>query len=482
MSPRRVVVVGGGVTGLTVAYRLLSSGKADAPAVTVLEARSRLGGNIQTERQGGLVIDGGPDSFVATKPQATALCKELGLGDRLIGTTVKNRRVYVPRKGVLHRLPEGLVLTVPTRFLPFATSRLFSLRGKARMALDLLVPKRPSDLGDESIGSFVRRRLGQEALDVLAEPLLGGIYAGDVDKISIRSTFAQLPALERDYGSLIRGALAERRKKDASPSSGPPPSPFHSLMGGMGELIDRLVAKIEKAGGVIRTSAPLVALEKPSAELLARDPSARFVLRLSGPDGVVETIVAESVVMCAPANAAAGALSGFDTTLASLLSGIPYLSTATVIFAFPRVDVPHALDAVGVVIPKEERRRILAATFISSKWVGRAPDDVALMRVFVGGFRDPLALRESDEALITLGRQELRSLLGIRQTPLLARVFRYENANAQPHVGHADKVSRIHEAAKAHPGLFFAGAAFDGVGIPDCVRQANEAAAAVFAA
>lgn len=477
MSSRRVVVIGGGVTGLTVAYRLLSSGQTPPPRVTLLEARTRLGGNIQTERQGGFVIDGGPDSFVTAKPFATALCKELGLGDRLIGTTAKNRRVYVPKSGAMYTLPEGLVLTVPTRFLPFATSPLFSLKAKARMALDLVLPRRPKDLGDESIGGFVRRRLGQEALDTLAEPLLGGIYAGDVDTLSIRSTFPQLPELEDQHRSIIRGALEERRKKGPPPS--PAPSPFHSLLGGMGELIDTLAAKIEKAGGEIRVGAPLVSLDKPSAELREKDPKARFVVRFTGKDGAVETIVADDVVMTIPANAASRALTGLDQNLASLLAGIPYLSTATVIFAFPRADVPHALDAVGVVIPKEERYRILAATFISSKWVGRAPEDMALMRVFVGGFRDPGALAENDEALVALGRKELERLIGIRAKPLLSRVYRYDNANAQPLVGHADRVRRIRVAAEAHPGLRFAGAAFEGVGIPDCVRQANEAAAAV---
>ncbi len=470
MSARRVVVVGGGVTGLVVAYRLLGGQKGPRAEVTLLESRPRLGGNIQTEREGGFVIDGGPDSFVVAKPQATDLCKELGLGDRLIVTTAKNRRVYVPRRGVLHTLPEGLVLAVPTRFFPFAKTPLFSLQGKARMALDLVLPRR-KEHGDESIGGFLRRRLGQEAVDVLGEPLLGGIYAGDVDTLSIRSTFPQLAELEDNHGSLIRGALAERRKK--GPTKGPPPSPFHSLLGGMGELIEALVRRVEKAGGDIHVGAPVVAVERSSGAPL------RWVVRYGARDGQVESIEADDVVMAAPAHAAASALGGVDGELSALLRGIPYLSTATVVLAYARPDVPHALDAVGVVIPKEERRRILAATFISSKWTGRAPQDAALVRVFVGGHRDPGALAATDEALVSLAREELGSLIGVRGVPMLARVFRYEQANAQPIVGHADRVRQIRELARKHPGLHFAGAAFDGVGIPDCVRQANEAAAAV---
>jgi len=477
VSPRRVVVVGGGVTGLVVAHRLLGGQKGERASVTLLEAKPRLGGNIQTERDNGFVIDGGPDSFVVAKPYATDLCKELGLGERLIVTTAKNRRVYIPRRGELHVLPEGVVLTVPTRFLPFAKTRLFSAQAKARMALDLVLPPRDKGLGDESIGGFVRRRLGDEALEILGDPLLGGIYAGDVDTLSIRSTFPQLAELEDRHGSLIRGALAERKKKGRQ--SGPPPSPFHSLLGGMGELIEALARRIEQAGGVIRVGAPVVAVERVSGSEAGGDKPARWVVRYEAPGGDVESIEADDVVMAAPAHAAKRAVEGFDGDLASLLGGIPYLSTATVVLAYARPDVPHPLDAVGVVIPKDERRRILAATFISSKWTGRAPQDAALVRVFVGGHRDPGALAASDEELISLAREELGTLIGVRATPLLARVFRYEQANAQPLVGHRDRVRRIRELARRHPGLHFAGAAFDGVGIPDCVRQANEAAAAV---
>ncbi len=473
MSARRVVVVGGGITGLTVAYRLLSSARGTPPEVTVLEERPRLGGNIQTERQGGFVIDGGPDSFVAAKPQATALCKEVGLGDRLIGTTEKNRRVYVPHRGALHTLPEGLVLAVPTRILPFARTPLFSWRGKARMALDLVLPRRAPG-GDESVGGFIRRRLGSEALEVLAEPLLGGIYAGDVDTLSLRSTFPQLAELEDKHRSLIRGAMRQRKAQRRAPGA-PAPSPFHSLLGGMGELIERLAERIERAGGTIRTNAPASMIERLDGE-----GGARYRVHV-GRNGASEVIEADDVVLTTPAHAAARALEGLDAAIAKELRGIPYLSTGTVVLAFARADVPHPLDAVGMVIPKDERRRILAATFISSKWVARAPADTALMRVFVGGHRDPGALAQSDEALVALAREELGSLLGLRASPMLARVFRYEHANAQPVVGHAERVRRIRSLAARHPGLHFAGAAFEGVGIPDCVRQANEAAAAVLA-
>lgn len=474
MTTRHIAVIGGGITGLTVAYRLLSSPQRAGLSVTLIEAKPRLGGNIVTERRDGFLIDGGPDSFVNTKPQATALCKELGLGERLISTTEKNRRVYLLRHDKLHSLPEGLVLTIPTRFLPFATSPIFSWSAKARMGLDLLVPKRSTGQGDESIGSFVRRRLGREALDVLADPLLGGIYAGDVDKLGIRSTFPQLAELEDKHGSLIRGALSQRRK--TTPGA-PPPSPFFSLEGGMGELIDTLAENIRKQDGKIIVGAPITSLAPPSERS-----SGRWTVRFAVPNSGEESLVVDGVVMTTQAHVAAAMCGRFDAELGDMLRAIPYLSTATVVMAYPRSAVPHSLDAVGVIIPKDERRRILAATFISSKWKGRAPDDMVLMRVFVGGHRDPSRLSSTDEELVTVGREELARLIGVRAEPLFTRVFRYEQANAQPIVGHAEQVQRIRQRAERYAGLWFAGAAYEGVGIPDCVRQANDAAALVLRA
>lgn len=468
---RHIAVIGGGVTGLSVAYRLLSSPKRDGLSVTLIEAKPRLGGNIVTERRDGFVIDGGPDSFVAAKPQATALCKELGLGDRLITTIEKNRRVYILRHDKLHSLPEGIVLTIPTRFMPLATSPIFSWSAKARMALDFVLPRRANPKDDESIGSFVRRRLGREALEVLADPLLGGIYAGDVDKLGIRSTFPQLAELEDKHGSLIRGALSQRRK--TAPGT-PPPSPFQSLEGGMGELIDALEAKIRALGGNIIVGAPINSLAPPTERS-----AGRWTVRYSQANRSEETLAVDGIVMTTQSHVAASVCERFDAELGEMLRGIPYLSTATVALAYPRSAVAHPLDAVGVIIPRDERRRILAATFISSKWRSRAPEDMVLMRVFVGGHRDPSRLSSSDEELAAVGREELERLLNLRAEPLFTRVFRYEQANAQPIVGHADHVRRIRQRAERHPGLWFAGAAYEGVGIPDCVRQANDAAALV---
>jgi oxygen-dependent protoporphyrinogen oxidase len=474
MSTRHVVVVGGGVTGLTAAYRILAAGhdaKGAKLEVTVLEERPRLGGNIVTERRDGFVIDGGPDSFVAMRPQAKALCEDLGLGDHLIPTTPRNRRVFVALKGGLVQMPEGLSLGVPTRVWPMVRTPLVSWVGKARMALDLVIPKGPKD-GDESIGHFVRRRLGAEAASQLAEPILGGIYVGNVDTLSLRATFPQLLEQEQKYGSLIRGAIAQMAAR-ARAAGTTTPSAFLSLLGGMGELIDALATRIGKAGGTIRVGAPVAAITAgPDATK-----SPRFLVRIAG--DAAETIEADDVIVCTPAYAAADALDPLDRPLSALLRQTPYISSATVVVAYRRADVPHPLDATGLVVPKSENRRVLAATFISSKWTGRAPSDAVLLRVFVGGHRDPGALALDDEQLIALAREELGAFVGVRVKPMLARVFRYERANAQPSIGHLDRVKRARALAEGHPGLQFAGAAFDGVGIPDCVRQANDAAANV---
>ncbi|MCC6553930.1 MAG: protoporphyrinogen oxidase [Polyangiaceae bacterium] len=476
MTPRRVVVAGGGITGLTVAHRLLAAsrkGEAGPVQVTLLEARGELGGNIRTERRDGFVIDGGPDAWVVAKPHATQLCRELGLGDRIVETTERNRRVYFRTGGALHPLPEGMVLMIPTRFLPFATTPVLSWTAKARMALDLVLP-RGRGQGDESIGHFIRRRLGSEALEQLAEPLLGGIYAGDVDALSLRSTFPQLAELEGRHRSMILGALAQRRARGRAP--GPPPSAFHSLLGGVGELIEALSRAVRAAGGDVHTGAAITAIAR--AEGPGGPDAPRFAVHVAG---AAEPLLADDVVVALPAHAAADALSGLDLEIASSLRLVPYLSTATVLLAYRRADIAHPLDAVGVILPRSEGCRALAATFASSKWPGRAPEDAALLRVFLGGHRDPGVLAQGDDALAALAREELAALIDLRARPILSRVFRFERANAQPVIGHAERLRVLRERAARHPGLHFAGAAFEGVGIPDCVRQANEVAEAIAA-
>jgi oxygen-dependent protoporphyrinogen oxidase len=466
----RVVVVGGGVTGLTAAHRLLAAA-GDRVQVTLLESQPRLGGNVKTVREGGLVLDGGPDAFIIQKRAASDLCRELGLGERLIETREENRRVYVGQGKDLHLLPEGVVLTVPTRILPLARTHLFSWPGKLRMGLDLLRPPRKNG-GDESIASFVRRRLGSEALERLAEPLMGGIYAGDCEKLSIQATFPQLPELEAKYGSLVRGIVATRPQ----PVPGaPPPSAFYALKGGMGEMIDALESSVRDRGGEIRTG---FAVKTVGA---ATTPGARLRVIAEDRDGAALTLDADHVILTSPAHAAAGMVEEVSPAASRELRGIPYISTATMLLAFRRADVPHPMDAVGIVLPRSTGRRILAVTFVTSKWEGRAPDDTAVIRVFFGGFRREADASLTEPELTRLAREELRTLLGIAAEPTTVHLFRHDKSSAQPLVGHRERLARIRRAVADVPGLHAGGAAYDGVGLPDCVRQASEIATRVLA-
>ena len=472
MSTRRVLVAGGGISGLAAAYRLLETARKDSRSleVTVLEERTRFGGVIHTERHGDFVLDAGPDSFLTTKPQAKALCQELGLGAELVETRSENRRVLVRHEEGLHELPEGLMLAIPTRIVPLVKSRLFSWPGKLRMGLDLLIPPRRDEEGDESMASFLRRRLGAEALLRLGEPLMAGIYAGDAAELSIRSTFPQLVELERRHGSLIRGALAQRRAARGKPA----PAAFNALRGGMGELPAALVRAIEERGGRMLRGRRLVALTRSGDG----GPSGRFSAQVSGEAGD-ELFAADDVLLALPAFASADVLQHLDADLAAELRGIPYLSSATAVLAYPRSAVRHPLNALGVIVPRDQATRALAATFISSKWEARAPDDAVLLRLFFGGSRDPDVLHHGDDVLVERARRELRALLGIDAEPLLSRVFRYERASAQPLVGHAARLSRVRAAAARTPGLHLAAGGLDGIGIPDCIRQADAAARAI---
>jgi oxygen-dependent protoporphyrinogen oxidase len=477
-APVRVAIVGAGISGLATAHRLLASWPRDQapPEVTLLEATARTGGVIRTEHVDGLVLDKGPDSFVATKPHAAKLARELGLGERLQPTRSSARKVYLFDGRALRPLPDGLFLGIPTNLGAFVRSGVVSPLGQLRMGLDFVLPKRRIE-GDESIGAFVRRRLGREALTMVAEPLLGGIYAGDVEALSVRATFPQFVEYEEGHGSIIRGAVHMMRERararaaaqaqGGASSSSAGSSPFLSLVGGMGEL----VAAVERSA---RERGARILLEHRVRGLARAEGGAAYKLELEhgaeGRAGVRTALVAEHVVVATPAWAASSLLADVSPVAALELAKLPYVSTATITLAYARADVPHALDAVGVIAPKTAGLRVLAATFINSKWGHRAPDDVALLRVFVGGARAPSVLAGSDEELVTLARQELEKLVGVRAAPRLARVERYPRSSVQPVVGHLARMARVAAALERTPGLYLAGPAVDGVGVPDCIR------------
>jgi oxygen-dependent protoporphyrinogen oxidase len=470
-----LVVVGAGVTGLAVARALLRA-RPDL-RVLVLESKQSAGGNIRTEREDGFLIDAGPDSFIRTKPHALALCRDLGLESEFIGTEDVARHVYVAHAGRLELLPGGMALAIPTRLDPLVKTPLLTFRGKLRMLAEPLVSRRTAPT-DESILSFFARRVGEEGAEKLAGPLLSGIYAGDVSKLSIRATFPQLVALEKKHGSLVRGLLAEELAREGKSGRARPSmrdvlawlrregearaaSPFVSFRGGMGTLVDALVRSLPD--GTLRLGTEVRALSR-------RDDG---VYHVEVDGGAVR---ARAVVLATPAHVAAGLAP--DAALARELGEIPYVSTATVFFALDRARVAHSLEGFGFIVPRGEAR-VLAATWVSSKWRGRAPAGASLIRAFVGGARDPeLVESSSDEELVALAKLDLERLMGPLGAPRFTRVYRYARSSPQPVVGHVERLERIRARLSALPGLYVTGAAYDGVGIPDCVRQAEETAKA----
>ena len=447
-----VVVVGGGIAGLASARALHESGH----DVLLLEASSRFGGVIRTEKTGGFVVEAGPDAILAQKPEGLALCRALGLADRLIPTNPDTRTIFVLHRGRLHPLPEGMMLAVPTRIGPFLRSGLFSWPGKLRMGLDLLRP-RGSAVEDESIASFVRRRFGAEAVERLGEPLMAGIHAGDPERLSIRATFPRFVDLEAKHRSLIRGMWAAARA--APPSTG---SAFYSLAGGLGELVDALVARLPAARR--RTDAAVTRLAVGADG---------FGLTLA--DGT--TVGATAVIFAVPAPVAAPLLV-LSPGASEILSSIPFASSATIALGYRREDVPHRLDGYGLIVPRGEGLRCTACTFVSTKFPGRAPDGHVLLRAFVGGTRDPDALTLSNAELAELARREMGALLGLRGVPVLERVYRWPCATPQMEVGHLARISRLEAHIAARPGLFVTGAGLRGTGLPDTIADAQRVASA----
>ena len=449
-----VAIVGGGITGLAAAYELQQRGV----DVAVLEASERPGGVILTERKGAWVVDGGPDAMLVHKPAAVALCRELGLGDRLIAT-LEPRTAYVMRNGRLHPLVEGSFLGFPVKLSALARSALFTVGGKLRMACEPFIPATEGD-ADESIASFVRRRFGEQAVDYLAEPLLAGIHAGDVDRLSMRALFPRLLDAERKSGSVLRSFRG-------SPQVPAPSGAFVSLPGGTGELVEALTGALRY--GSVQLSSRITELHRAGTYLLKSN---------------TLTVKATAVILSVPAYVAAGLIRGLDTTLAGLCEAVPYASTATVAFGYPRDRIGHPMNGTGFVVPRVERHPLLAGTWVTSKWPNRAPEGHTLLRAFLGGGRDPHRLDRDDSELVNTARDALTSLLHISGPPLFSRLFRWTRQSPQYEVGHLERMNVIDERVSSMPGLFIAGSGFRAIGIPDCIADGRNtgAQAAAFVA
>jgi oxygen-dependent protoporphyrinogen oxidase len=467
----RVVIVGGGLAGLAAAQRLASRGAGSRRPieVVVLEAKDRVGGAIWTDRDRGFLLEGGADSFITNKPWGVDLCRAVGLGDQMIGPDASNRRSFVVRDGRLVPVPEGFVLMAPRRLGSLLTTPILSLRGKLRMLMDLVRPRRLDD-ADESLASFVKRRLGREAFERLVQPLVGGIYTADPNELSLKATRPHYLEMEREHGGLIRGGLAEaRRSKADRKDSGARYGLFASLIDGMESLPKALAASLPT--GSVRTNTAVRRINRPDSRGPWR------VELLDGP-----AIEAACVVCATEAHASARLLDGYDPELALHLRSIPYASSAIATVAYRRDQVAHPLDGFGVVVPAIEDRSILAVSFTSKKFPGRAPAGTVLLRVFIGGALQPDLYDLDDSAMESLVLDELASLLGTSGTPLLVRLARHPRAMPQYTLGHLDRVASIRRRLARHDRLMLAGNAFEGVGIPDVIRSGQDAADAALRA
>lgn len=463
---KRVVIVGGGVAGLAAAYDLMEAGGFEP---LVLEASGRPGGTLRTEiTDDGYVIEHGPDAILTEKPAAMRLAERVGLSDEVVSTNSKYRGAYVVCDGKLEMLPEGFALMAPTSLRPFVKTRILSWRGKARAALDLLLPRGGEE--DESLASFVERRFGRELLERLAQPMVGGIYGADPQRLSLRATMPRFLETERKHRSVMlglrRGARARMKaakKKGGGKEAGARYGLFASFRQGV-EMLPKAVAAA--LGDRVRTNAPVERVEPREGG---------WTVHLAGG----EQLEADAVVLATAAWRSAEMLRGTDAELAGMLEAIPYGSAATVTFAWPVEQIPRPLDAFGFVVPMVENRVTLAATFASVKWPSRAPEGKELIRVFLGGPGRDDIVDWDDEALVHAARSELGQLMGIEAEPELLRIDRYRKAMPRYELGHLDRIDAIEQRTASHPGLHLAGNGYRGVGIPDSILSGQKAAAAI---
>jgi protoporphyrinogen/coproporphyrinogen III oxidase len=494
---KRVVIIGGGITGLAAAHRILERSRESGKQVdlTLLEAGDRIGGIVQTRERDGFLLESGPDSFISEKPAALELIKRLGLESHLIETNANYRRSFIVRQGRLVPVPEGFHLLAPSRFWPFVTSDIFSWPGKARMALDLVLPRRDVNgatdqagdaLADESLAQFVRRRLGSEALERMAQPMIGGIYTADPEQLSLRATMPRFLEMEREHGSIIRALRKQANKPGGTGSeinqdtSGARYSLFLSFDRGMQVLTDKLAERISNFKILeegVSARPPIRVDTTVESVMLERDaPGGKHSPKWKLTTTTNEILPADAVCLALPAYVSSRLLRRVDDQLASELAGISYASSATVNLAYNRDDIPHPLDGFGFVVPFIEKRSLIACTFSSVKFAGRAPQGHALLRAFMGGALQPETFDLIREELISRACADLRDLLGIERPPLFAEVSKWERSMPQYQVGHLERVKRINGRLASLPGLFLSGNAYLGLGIPDCIKSGEAAA------
>ena len=458
----RIAIIGGGISGLSAAYYLEQERAKGAPVeYTLFESAPRLGGVMFSDQIGDCVVEGGPDSFLTEKPWANQLCAELGIADDLIGSNDSQRVTYILVKGRLVPMPDGLMFMVPTKLIPTALTRLFSWGTKFKMLGELLHPPSPVHK-DETVAQMVERHFGSEVVDRLADPLLSGVYGGDAASLSVRAVLPKFVEMEENYGSLCRAMLAGRKKLAAiQKAKGYKPKPlFSSLKGGMQQMIDAIVARLTP--GWIKLSTNIESLHQKDGGW-----------ELTTAAGIEQY---DAVIFATPARVASLMLKSTDTQLSDDLGRVEYSSSITCTLGYKRDDLKMCKPGFGFLIPRSEGTRMLATTFVHTKFPFRAPDDKALVRCFLGGANDQAVLNLTDAEVTAQVRQELKQITGITAEPWFVKVYRWERAMAQYTPGHLERIERIGETLKRIQNLSIAGNFYKGIGVPDCIRTGKEAA------
>ena len=469
-NPRTVAIVGGGISGLATAFALSERAAAAGLSIrcTVLDAGPAWGGKIVTHRIGDLVTEAGPDSFLSNKPAGLQLIEKLGLSGQLINTNETGKKASVYSGGKLRELPEGLVVISPGQIGPFLKSGLLTIGGLTRMGLDLVMPaKRPT--GDESLASFFRRRFGRQAFERMMEPLMAGIYAGDAEQMSLKATFPRFLELEQEHGSVIRGMMAAQATGiTGEPKASPKRTMFVSLKNGLEELVTALVRRLTDQGVTLRSGVAVESLRVRSHQL------GRWTYDVMLGDGSALSV--DSLVLATPAYVSADLLRPLTPIASGLLDMIPYTSTATIAIVYPASVIGGAVQGFGFVVPRVEQRDLIAATWTSIKWPHRAPPDQLMVRCYVGGVGREAILQLDDQALVSRVRAELRQICGVTAEPTYVEVNRWMKAMPQYQLGHLERLEQAEAALSRYWGLILTGAAYRGVGIPDCIRHGDNAA------
>lgn len=467
-QPFQVVIVGGGISGLTAAYATVQEAKRTRLPLecVVLEKDERWGGKILTRKHQGLLIEGGPDSFLTSKPWARDLCQSLGLGDQLMPTNPRNNQTFSFCRGGLRELPQGLLAFRPQRVSSLVTSGLLSWPGLLRMGAERFWPSPRPLPADETLAVFFRRRFGAEAFDHLIEPLVAGIYAGDADELSIDATFPRFRELERKYGSVIKGmrsAIPPQPPKSPQ-SSTSPPSLFMTLREGLGGLIDVLTERLRDEGVRLRSGAVCQSVEK-----MPQGSTGYRIVESGGKEWL-----ADGVILATPAFQTAKILEGYAPEISTELTQIPYASTATISLAYPTAQVHTQVKGFGFVVPRKESKPLLAATWSSLKWANRSSSDDMLIRCYVGGRGREAFLEQYDQELVDGVCRELRNMIGLNASPRYWEIHRWEKGMPQYVIGHQERMANVRMALESYPGLFVIGAGMYGIGIPDCIREGHQ--------